>query len=159
MGTVDYAKGVRLAYCGEVRGAITFAEMAEQETDPGAREMWRLVAAVEALTRDRLAPLAERLHGRLDEAIETAHAEGLARAADRRGVAWREIAEAYVPHLPVFLERFEALETLAPAEDRGAIAQLTEHSRAFGDCIRTWLDGDAEGARRHLQRYLDRYRA
>lgn len=158
MSVEEYAEGMLLAYCGEVRGETTFTAMAEHEPDPVARQMWSKVAEVEALTGAILAPIARRLHGPVGAETRAARTEGRTRAAERRGVEWRRIAEAYEPDLPVFLARFEALEALGPLEDRAALSQLTAHSRAFGDCIRAWLGGDAAGALGHLQSYLDRYR-
>lgn len=154
-----YAQGVLHAWCGEVRGEESFRRMAEQEPDPMARGIWALVAEVEALTRQRIEPIAQRLHSDLEAAGAQAAREGEARAAQRRAQSWQSIVEDYAPQLDGFLARFEALETLAPAADRDAIMQLSDHSRAFGDCIRSLLAGESEAAAAHLQAYLDRYRS
>jgi len=154
-----YARDILLAYQGEIRGAVTFDAMARHESDPVARGVWEKVAELEALTRDAVAPLAERLLGPLDpDAHAAVREEALARAAARRGVPCEQIARDYLPDLARFVARFDDLLERTPSADRPVVEQLRAHSQAFGACIRAWLDGNPNAALGHLQDYLDRYR-
>jgi len=151
---MEYDDNVILAYQGEVGGYVVFSELASHEADEAIREVWSRVAAMEALTRDRLAPLAQLRSCDLDEERRKAELTGHERAARMVTQTWREIAEDYAPRTDGFIERFEALARAAPVEERPVMEQVVEHSRAFAQSIRLCLDGQPEAAVDRIEQYL-----
>ena len=151
---MEYEKKLILAYQGEVGGHILFCELAKHEANEAIRAVWSKVADMEALTRDRLEPLAKLRLGDLDEQRQQAELTGHERASRMVKQTWREIAEHYLPQTPGLIERFEALTAAAPEEERQVMEHVLEHSRAFSDCIRLCLDGQAQAAVDRIEAYL-----
>lgn len=154
-----YDEQVVLAYEGEVTGYVLFSALAAHETSPQARAVWEKVAEVEALTRDRLEPLAHTRHADLTDNIAKAHVRAHERLAKMKTQTWRQIVDEFAPQLAGVAQRAEALEGLASDDDEhAALAQVTAHSRAFADAIRSCLADDCAAAVASLDRYLKMYR-
>jgi hypothetical protein len=130
MDRATYLREIVAAYQGEVRGEAMFATLAEHAADTEEREIWRVLADLEATTRRWMVPLLER-HG-----LDTTPDQGQVRLGQERGMArvalgFAAAVEAMTEVLPPYLARYARLEAEAPAEDRRELAFLNAHEIAL----------------------------
>ena len=96
---------------------------------------------------------ADRGHQALD--LDAARAAlGGSHVARHQDLGWREFVTHMVERYPAFVDEFEALERMAPADDRPALEALTRHEVAAIDFANRELAGEADRAA-PLRAYID----
>lgn len=138
-------------YEEEIEGEAYFAAMAKRFGDPVRRDAMSLLAQVERHAAEAVAPLLAR-HG-----LGARPRDSLCRSGEAQARAtppdWDALMAQMRQSYPVYLAQFEALEAMAPAEDRGRLAFLTRHETAALEFLDLESDGAAD-ALAPLRRYL-----
>lgn len=139
----------------EISGEVYFARLAEFFS--GRRKQALLMLAeIEAVTAEAIRPLAKS-HRLQIAAPDKLHATGLAEADGRRGLSWGALIDEMATTFPAYVEEFEAIERLAPAEDGKAIKILVDHEVAAVSFAT--LEAQADPASlRPLEEFLSRHR-
>jgi len=135
----QYDRQVLEAYEDELAGAAYFDGLALAYPERAA--FCARCAALERETADRLSPLLHKY--RLEpRARATLEERGALDARRDTGRDWLELMRRSVQSYARYVEEFEALEALGPAEDRGILAALTAHEVRLIE----WLRAEAERA-------------
>ncbi len=138
----------------EISGEVYFARLAEFFSGR-ERQALTMLAAVEAATAEAMRPLA--LRNRLPIAdFAKLRTAGLAEADSRRGLSWAQLIEEMAETFPAFIEEFEQIERLAPADDRDVIQILVAHEVAAVAFAKLEAAGDP-GSLRPLEAFLERH--
>ncbi|MEM7225795.1 MAG: hypothetical protein AAF495_22645 [Pseudomonadota bacterium] len=153
---LDYRETLLLFYEEEIEGEAYFAALAERH-DGHPKEALILLARVETAVAAIVAPLLGR-HGLVAKDRAALHACGRAQADAKNGVSWPELVAEMTRDFRVFVEEFEALERLAPPNDRERLRILTEHETAAIAFLELEAAGDPASLA-PLERYLTRYGA
>lgn len=124
-----YRETLLLYYEEEVMGEAYFAELSKHFDEPGAAAKLRLLAAVEGRAALAVQPLLAR-HGLVPRDPAVLAAIGATQVADHRDLTWPAFLDHMATRYPAYIEEFEALERLAPAEDLPALEILTAHEHA-----------------------------
>ena len=136
----DYPALMRQAWEDEVATETCYRSLAAHHSGR-ARVALELLARVERATADLLAPVLARLD--LEPAAEAElPRRGRAEAADDAGLTWPEFLAHVVEAYPAYVAEFEAIEAIAPPEDRRVTRDLTAHEVAVLDFARLERAGD-----------------
>lgn len=124
----DYRAALLMSLEEEISGEAFFARLATFHAGRASLAL-TMLAEVEAATAGAIRPLAER-HGLAVAADAGLRSSGEAEADRRRGMSWRELVAEMATTYPVFVQEFEAIEGLAPKDDRKALRILVAHEVA-----------------------------
>jgi hypothetical protein len=132
------------AYQGEVLGEVLFARLAthlEERGEPGHAGQMRVLATLERLTKEAVAPALVRAGVSTEPDAETL---GLAEAlADgSRDSTWEQVVGSFEGITGQFIPLYERIGELDPAE-KAVSELLVAHEIALRDFARAELAGDA----------------
>jgi dimethylamine/trimethylamine dehydrogenase len=125
----DYQTGLLLAYEEEVEGEAYFAGLA-QHYEGRHRKVMLELAELERETALTLLPLIAK-YALVPREQSELIAAGSTEAVSRSGTSWSTLIEGLVKTLPRFVEEFEAIEGLGPAEDLAILRLATAHEVAL----------------------------
>ena len=149
----SYHETLLLYYEEEVMGAAYFLGLAEHIAGDGVRGKLELLAAVERRAAEVARPLLDKYRLKPRGEAELA-ALGRSHVARHRDLSWREFVAYMAGRYPAYVAEFEALERMAPADDRPALEALTRHEVAAIDFANRELAGEADSAA-PLRDYID----
>jgi dimethylamine/trimethylamine dehydrogenase len=129
----------------EVAGEAYFHALAEHVDEPGAKEKLHLLAEVERCAANSVRPLLAR-HGLEPRDRAVLAEEGRSHIARHRDMTWPAIVADMAERYPAYIDDFERLEAMAPAEDLPALKILTEHEHAAIAFANRELAGDAQSS-------------
>jgi len=141
----DYRTTLLAYFEEEIGGEAYFHGMAEHFDEPGAADKLHLLGEVERCAAEAVRPLLER-HGLTPREESELKAEGAAYIARHSGMDWAAFVDHMVVRYPAYIDDFEALEAMAPAEDLPALRVLTEHEVAVIAFAQREKAGDAAAA-------------
>lgn len=152
----DYLPTLLRYYEEEIEGEAMFAALAQRQEAPEYRVRMQLLADVETHAAAAVAPLLEKY--RLTPQDSAAlHATGRAQAAAAPG-DWATLIAEMRRTFPAYIDDFERLEALAPAEDLPLLKVLTDHEHAAIEFLERETQGDPDSTA-PLRRYMDTGRA
>lgn len=151
----DYRPILLLFYEEEVIGEALFLGLAARFTAPDQSEKARLLSQMERRVADAVRPLLER-HALFPRSDSELHAIGAAEASALRHLSWDAFLRKIEAEFPVFLEEFAALNRVAPATDRPALAAFDDHEIATIDFARRELAGDSD-SKAPLTAFIERF--
>jgi hypothetical protein len=132
--SADYLRRILSAYEGEIYGEALFGDLARSIEPAANRLKMEALAALEAETRRRLAPLVQRYA--IDVADETPQIEkGRLLAAEMKALGWTALIERLGRIVEPAVDRYDALAEAARPEDRDALDYLAWHERALLDFV------------------------
>jgi hypothetical protein len=143
MNSNAYTQGIRKAYVGEIVGERLYRALGLECEHPQNRIKFLAIAAVEALTNQRLRPIATRLGIMPDEAEMRMTIER--RASELRQLSWREFIRKAASDWPPYIAEFEALAEAAAPGDASILQDLIAHERALVQFVAIEAAGLAEG--------------
>ena len=125
----------------EIEGEAYFAGLAPHFDEPGAADKLLLLARVERHAAEVTRPLLARrgLTPRSDRALD---ASGRRHVDKQARQSWQDFVRRMAQDYPRYIPMFEALEAMAPEEDRRTLRILTEHEHATIRFARRELAGD-----------------
>ncbi len=136
----------------EIEGEAYFKALAAHFSEPGAAEKLVLMGEVERCSANVMRPLLAK-YG-LKTRDETMLREKAVTTIGRdSGRSWSEFVDHVAGYYPVYIDTFEALERMAPAEDRAALERLTEHEHvtiAFAERERAGIADSAKPMRDYV---------
>ncbi len=147
-----YLDTLTLYYEEEVEGEAYFHALAERFSDPEERRKMTMVGDVETYAYKAVQPLLEKysLTPRpLDELRSAARNSGLEAEGD-----YLHFIRKWQVEFPGYIDDFEGLEAMAPAEDVPLLKILTDHEHAAIAFIERELKGDPN-CTDPMQHYLD----
>lgn len=148
-----YRKRLLSYYEDEVMGEAYFYGLARHFDGADEREKLARLAEVERRAADAVRPLLAK-HGLVPRDDSVLKPLGEAHVERHRRYSWAELMAHMVTRYPAYLEEFEALERLAPEEDRAALKILTHHEVVAIDFANREIAGDPDSLAPILQ-YLD----
>jgi hypothetical protein len=147
MNRTTYLQELVAAYQGEVRGEATFLSLAEHATAAEEIGTWRVLARLEAATRQRLLPLMEK-YGLNTTPDEDQRRLGQERGKARAAAGFAATIKSMTETLPRFLALYARLEAEGPPEDRAELSFLNAHEVALHDfATRALADGGRDALR------------
>lgn len=123
-----YLDTLLLYYEEEIEGEAYFAELARAFDAPDRIEKLTLLAEVERHAAAAVAPLIGK-YGLIARPTAELVARGRAEALDTPA-DWADLMSEMNRSYPGYLAAFEALEIIAPSEDRKRLSFLTRHEAA-----------------------------
>ena len=150
-----YTDAIRKAYAGEIAGERLYRALGLECEHPQNRIKFLAIAAVEALTNQRLRPIATRLGIEPDEAEMKFTIER--RARELRVLSWREFIRKAAADWPPYIAEFEALAAAAAPGDESVLQGLVDHERALVRFVSIEADGLAVGTSENSLAPLDDY--
>ena len=149
----DYRNGILLAWRGEQWGRAFFEQLAEATDDPERRAKWKVLAELEEVTGNRLAPLLG------DDADPDSAADFPpvdATVAAYSGLAWSDALEQMMTILDPAIERFRELLAMAPDEERETVQLLFDHEVALKRFAELELAGKSEMSLQPVHAVIER---
>ena len=151
----DYTQALVMSLEEEISGEVYFARLATFFSGR-ERQALLMLAAVEAATAEAMRPLAVRRNLQVSNFAKL-QAAGLAEADSRRNLSWAQLIAEMVSTFPAYVEEFECIERLAPADDRHVIQILIAHEVAAVSFAKLEANGDPDSLR-PLEEFLARHR-
>ena len=152
----EYRNGILQAWRGEQWGRAFFERLAEATDDAEHRAKWKVLAELEEVTGDLLAPL-------LGNDADPTSAEGFppmdAAAAAYSRLGWSEALERMMTILDPAIERFRELLAMAPDEHREIVQILFDHEVALRRFAERELAGDPGGSLAPVRTVIQRAQA
>ncbi len=130
----------------EIEGEAYFHALAEHFDEPGAAEKLHVMAEVERCAANVMRPLLER-HNLVTRDENTLRADAVTKIGKDASRTWPEYVDHVADYFPVYVPMFEALENMAPAEDRAALERLTDHEHVTIDFAIREKAGDPDSAK------------
>jgi hypothetical protein len=124
-----YREAIQAAYFGERGAERVYRLLSEGCEEPTQREKFKVIADIEQLTANTLAPLARRLGVVDDEVLLAAHVAQ--RLAELQPLSWTAFIQQAARKWPPYVGEFEALAAQAPPGDADAMQLLVAHERAL----------------------------
>lgn len=153
-----YRNELLAAHEGEVSGRSFFSEMAGYyRHDSYARRAFSILSEVEYATGQLMRDLLVK-HRVACPDRQAAEVKGLVIAAMLRPLDWNALLDAMGRRITPALHRFEALRSIAPADDRASIELLLEHEQALYAFVQHDVSRTNDALRPSL-RYLRRLRS
>lgn len=134
----EYRDGILSAWQGEQWGRQFFELLAAATDDAGRRTKWEVLAELERVTGDTLAPLVA------DDASAEKRPDPSAAAAAYGALPYAEALQQMMTIVEPAIERFRELIDMAPEEDREAVQVLFDHEVAIERFAKRELAGDTE---------------
>jgi hypothetical protein len=145
-----YRTSVRSAYEGEIVGERLYRALSAEDTDGDRRHKLLTISRVEAVTHQRLQPVAARLG--IEPAEASIESSVQHRLAQLRQLSWETLIAKAVAEWPAYLGRFEMLRRSAASADAAALQSLVDHEYAL---VRfALLEYDSPGSDRSLRPLL-----
>ena len=141
----DYRTTLLAYFEEEIEGEAYFHGLARHFDEPGGAEKLRLMGEVERCAAEAVRPLLQR-HGLTPRDDAELQVTGAAWVARHAAMSWKDLVDHMAERYPAYIDQFHALEAMAPAEDRPALAVLTEHEVVAVDFARREQAGDAAAA-------------
>ena len=135
----DYEAALLLSYEEEISGEAYFARLAELYSGRQSQALL-LLAKIERCTAFTIRPLMDRHRLVAADPVEL-RAVGRAEAETHIGDTWQTLVAGMVSKFPDFVEEFEQIERLAPAEDSELIGVLKAHEIAAIEFVRKEAKG------------------
>ena len=157
MGTTSdvYRDGIVQAWQGELWGQAFFERLAVVTDDADQRAKWRVLAELEEVTGNRLAPLvADAEEPPSVDAYRPLESAVAAYAA----LPWGVAMERMMTILDPAIERFRELLEQAPAEERDTVQILVDHEIALKRFAERELSGDAATSLEPVRAVIERAR-
>ncbi|MCY4011549.1 MAG: hypothetical protein OXG82_02410 [Gammaproteobacteria bacterium] len=157
MGTTSdaYRDGIRQAWQGERWGKAFFERLAAATEDAGQRSKWQVLAELEEVTGNRLAPLvADAEESPSADAYRPLESAVSAYAA----LPWGVAMERMMTILDPAIERFRELLAQAPAQERDTVQILLDHEIALKRFAERELSGDADASLEPVRAVIERAR-
>ncbi|MGO1120418.1 oxidoreductase [Rhodovibrionaceae bacterium A322] len=129
-------------YEEEVAGEAYFHAVSERFENPEERSKMTLVAEVETVAAESVYPLIQK-YGLTPKSKEELQSEARQAAAGASSV-WQDHVAEMMRTFPGYVEDFEALEAMAPAEDLPRLKLLTEHEIAALEFLEREKAGKAQ---------------
>lgn len=149
--TPAYLETLQLYYEEEIAGEAYFLALADRVDTPEAAAHLKLLAAVERHCAAIVAPLLAK-HGLTPRPTPLLVDEGRA-GADKGPQTYPEMVAHMRKTFPAYVDDFEWLERLAPAEDLPVLRRMTEHEVVAIEFLEREAQGAANSAE-PLTRYL-----
>jgi dimethylamine/trimethylamine dehydrogenase len=147
-----YLDTLLLYFEEEIMGEAYFLGLTEHFDDPSAKEKLTLLAEVERHAAEAVRPLLDK-HGlvpRTDKDLACLEQEQI----ETHGAwSWSELVNYMASRYPFYMDDFEGLENMAPAEDLPPIKFLTTHEIAAIEFANMEVAGEPRSAE-PLRRYL-----
>lgn len=124
-----YLETLLLYFEEEVMGETYFTELSKHFDEEGAADKLRLLAAVESRAASAVQPLLAR-HGLVPRGPAELAALGASHVVAHCDLTWQGFLTHMATRYPAYIDQFEALERMAPAEDLPALEVLTDHEHA-----------------------------
>ncbi len=155
MTSIDalYLKTLLLYYEEEIMGEAYFYGMADHFDGAAEREKLAVLAKVERRAADVVRPLVDK-HGLVPRDASVLKALGEGAIGRHRHFTWRELMTRITVRFPAYLDEFDALEKMAPEDDRPLLKQLTYPEVVTIDFAHKEIAGDPDSPA-PLRRYLD----
>ena len=152
-GETSYHETLLLYYEEEVMGVAYFLGLADHIGGDGVREKLELLAAVEHRAAELTRPLLDK-YGLEPRDEPELVALGRSHVARHQDLSWPEFVAHMAERYPAYVDMFEALERMAPADDRPALGALTRHEVAAIDFANLEIAGEADSTA-PLRDYID----
>lgn len=155
MGTASdgYRDGIREAWQGELWGKAFFERLATATDDAGQRVKWQVLAELEKVTGNRLAPL-------VDDAEESSSVDAYrpleSAVAAYAALPWGVAMERMTTILDPAIERFRELLAQAPAEERDTVQILVDHEVALKRFAERELAGETDTSLDPIRAVIER---
>lgn len=149
-----YLETLKLYYEEEIEGEAYFFRMSERLDDPGHSAKMRLLGEVETYAAAAVKPLLDKYKLTPRPATELT-ASGRSQA-DAKPADWGLLLEEMRGTFPGYIDDFEALEAMAPAEDLAPLRTLTAHEIAAIAFLEREAKGD-QSSTQPLVQYLKRF--
>ena len=140
-------------YEAEIMGEAYFFAMADCFDDADAREKLTLLAAVERCAADTVRPLVDK-YGLVPREETTLKAIGEEHTEPHRHFSWRQLMTQIRDEYPAYLDKFHALEGMAPEDDLVALQRLTLHENVLIDFAQREMANDPDSVM-SLRRYVE----
>lgn len=128
--TPEYKAAIFNSWAGEIYGETLFAELARLSSDASNAEAWQLMAELEQVTGERIAPLVIK-YGYDVTPPEAEHERGRRSAAEFSNMPHLEFTAMMKPYLTDVVASYQALRDQAPKEDVDAVQFLVDHEAAL----------------------------
>jgi dimethylamine/trimethylamine dehydrogenase len=151
-GSEEYLVTLLRYFEEEIMGEAYFYGLAEQFDKSHEREKLSLLAQVERRAAEAVRPLLEK-HGLAPRADSELKPIGEAWIEQRRFANWDALMTDMSVRYRVYVDDFEALEAIAPGEDRQALNVLTEHEVVTIEFAEMEVAGDSDSLA-PIRRYL-----
>lgn len=139
-----YRQGVMEIYQGEVLGEAMFSGLLASAA-PQHKAYFEAMLQMETETKARLRPLLVR-HGLSLVESEEWRAQGYRDAARLGALGWEDFLATFTAEISVYIEKYQDIADLAPAEDRPLLGAMVEHERKFVRFAVAELTGRADHA-------------
>lgn len=153
----NYETGVQAAWAGEIFGEALFSELARLDEGTALTPKWKLLAELEHVTGEQLAPLVSR-YGFDTEPPGEEMQRGLANAREFAEMSHADFMALIEPYLEDVIARFEALRDAAPAEDKAAMQFLVDHEAALLRFVQLERSGTDPDSTRDARALIERVR-
>lgn len=141
--TGGYLGGIERAYQGEVYGERLYAGLAAAMTDATNAEKWRVLTALEVMTKAHMKAVVVRHGGKIEPdpaSLQQADVDVVKYAS----LAWQDLMRTFSQELDPVIAEYQALEDAADDQDKPALRILTEHEVVTKEFCDSELSGDAE---------------
>ncbi len=138
----DYRTALTEAIEGEIAGEAYFEAMAGHH-EGSSRASLRLMADMERSVALALTPLVARYGLQIADRSALCHG-GHQRGLEDGRMAWPDFLKQVSPGYQVYVDEFEQVTAMAPAEERELVHLLVEHEIAFMDFARAGQAGDPD---------------
>lgn len=152
-----YEAGVRAAWAGEIFGEALFSELARLGGDRAQATKWKLLAELERVTGEQLAPLVSRYGYETEPPVEEME-RGLANAREFAEMPHTDFMALIEPYLKEVISKFEALRDAAPDEDKATMQFLVDHEVALLRFAQLERSGDDQDSTREARMLIERAR-
>ena len=152
-----YEAGVQAAWAGEIYGEALFSELARLAGGMALAPKWKLLAELEQVTGEQLAPLVSR-YGFATEPPGEEIERGLATARELAEMPHADLMAMIEPYLEEVISRFETLRDAAPAEDKTTMQFLVDHEIALLRFVQLERSGADQDSTQDAKVLIDRVR-
>ena len=149
----EYLETLLLYHEEEIMGEAYFRGLKRHFERDDQREKLDLLSRVERVAAESVRAPIER-HGLVPRPDAELAEIGVAWIGRHETLDWRDFVADMAERYPKYLLDFEALERMAPEEDRPAIRVLNDHEVAAIEFARKELAGDPDSAA-PLARYIE----
>ena len=138
-----YEDGIREAYEGELAAECVYRALSERAGDEQTRAKYAAISAVERTTHHALQPIVDRLG--ITTKQEQIQANAARRTEELSRLSWREFIDQARKQWPCYVDRFRALQSIAPPMDSAALRHLVDHEVALVQFVNAEWNSDSGG--------------
>ena len=147
----DYNAALLLFAEEEISGEAYFARLASFHSGRQSHALL-LLARMESVVASAARTLLVR-HGLATADASALRGAGQAEADAKAGTPWRDLVAEMTADFPAFVEEFEQVERLAPADERAVVRIFTKHEVAALEFARLEAGGNVDSLA-PLERFL-----